>query len=126
MQLVNGFEPHARSPRCDACGGPPGKTVKDDPTSADRQVLDLGIYIDHEGSLNICLTCAEEIGSLVGMLSPEHSAQLEATNRTLVGDADRLEAENAVLENALGAMLRVPSVAKKAPAKKSAAVKKAG
>ena len=126
MQLVNGFEPHARSPRCDACGGPPGKTVKDDPTSADRQVLDLGIYIDHEGSLNICLTCAEEIGTIIGMISHEKAQELKDDLFMLDGDVTRLEDENAVLENALGAMLRVPSVAKKAPAKKSAAVKKAG
>lgn len=126
MQLVNGFEPHARSPRCDACGGPPGKTVPSDPESLDRQVLDLGIFIDQEGSINICLTCAEEAGSLAGCISAERSEYLERQVLVLEEELIEVRAENLTLEKALTALMKVPSVAKKAPAKKATAVKKAG
>ena len=125
MQLVNGFNHQSRSPRCDACGGPPGKTVPADPTSIDRPVLDLGIFIEQEGSVNICLTCAEEAGSLAGCISAAKSAELITTVDDLEEDLIEAEATLKTLEDALAALMRVPSVAKKAAAKKAPAVKKA-
>ena len=140
MQLVNGFNHQARSPRCDACGGPPGKTEPSDPTSIDRPVLDLGIFVDHEGSVNICLTCAEEAGSLAGCISAERSAVLITSVDDLEEDLAVAKHDLEVLERALAALMEVPAFAvkpepepepekvpaKKAPAKKAAAVKKAG
>lgn len=140
MQLVNGFNHQSRSPRCDACGGPPGKTVPSDPDSLDRPVLDLGIYVDHEGAVNICMTCAEEVGSLAGCISAEKSEDLVKSAAELAEDLAYAQAEVQALEFAFAALMEIPAFAvkaeapaaepekapaKKAPAKKAAAVKKA-
>ena len=129
MHFVNGFDNKSRSPHCDLCGQGPGKEIPSDPTSPDRPILDLDLYIDHEGAVRICLTCATQIGTEAGLISQEKAEAYEAD---ATENADRI-ADYAVqiseLQGALEALGKVRFTAdppaKKAPAKKAAPVKKA-
>ena len=131
MQIVQGFTPQSRSLRCDLCGQGPGKTVPSDSDSPDRNVLDLDLYIDLEGAVQICLSCAEYAGTLVGLISEVKADELEAkvtdlTSRLSVSEDSRTSAEDALIALLRTSVVTAPEPIKVEPtAKKAPAAKKA-
>lgn len=86
--LLPGWSHRARVPNCSMCGGDAGKTNPLSPISANRQIVDLNIEIDFEGNVEICQSCATEIGDAVGMIRPEQATELK--DRTAHAEAENL------------------------------------
>lgn len=101
VQLLQSFTATSRVPNCSMCGRDAGKTVAADSQSPDRPVLGLGIDIDMEGTVDICLDCAQEIGNAVGMIS---EARAKAVRESYEGTAQELEQAREELAAVRGAL----------------------
>lgn len=126
IRVIPGFGPNTRNDACSICGRGPGKEDKHNPMSPNRTVVDLDTEIDMEGHFQICLDCAAEIGSAVGMISEEQAAGLREDaniqkSRTLAAEVERDAARKALDAASADYALRPPPAKKKAPAKKQAA-----
>lgn len=87
IQVVNAFTASSRVPCCSVCGLNAGKTNPNDPRSADRPVIVLA-DIDQEGTFDICMSCAVEVGQTAGLVTPDaYDAVVEALD-TAVAQAE--------------------------------------
>ena len=93
MQLIPSFSATARTPVCSICGQGPGREFPLNPLSSDRPVLSLGLDIEWEGSVEICMSCATEIGHLAGMISVERAEELRAEATEANAEVQRLTDE---------------------------------
>lgn len=67
----------------------PGGCLTCGVTERDRGFVDLGVMIDFEGHLYLCVACAEELGSNIGMVSAGEAGVL----RQELADADAFLSE---------------------------------
>ena len=83
ITVLDYFTPTARGDVCSICNWHQRSVDESDPNGPRERVIDTGIFIDFEGSLEICETCIIEAGHALGMIER--------------GTADGLKIENASL-----------------------------
>ena len=128
MLIAPQFTDQNRTPGlCSFCGSGPGKETPTSPISPDRHVVITELDIDFEGSVEMCLNCAEEAGGLSGMVTVKEAERLKSELAHARSKQIPAESERDAARRALDAALEKPPAPAKAPApaKKAAATKKA-
>lgn len=87
---------------CTFCGVHPRPVEATNPNGPRESVIDSDIFIDTEGTIEFCETCAVEIGTLVGMIEEPVAEGLKVENaalrkRATKAEADLLKAKDAFL-----------------------------
>ena len=88
------FSDTARGNVCSVCGWHQRAVDEADPNGPKERVVDTGVFIDHEGTFEVCETCIVEMAHAVGMIE-------EATATGLKMEASALRSRATKAENAL-------------------------
>lgn len=70
--------------------------------NCDDGYVDLGIYYDYEGQMYLCRYCTEQVAAVMGCLSADESAFLQATNVDLAAQLTALKAQLEEVNERLG------------------------
>jgi len=101
--LRNDYSTQARGgASCSFCGAGLRAVDATDPNGPRERVIDTDIFIDTEGIIEFCETCAVEIGTLVGMIEEPVATGLKVENtalrkRATKAESDLLKAKDAFL-----------------------------
>jgi len=83
VTLLPAYTPTARGDVCSICGWHQRAVDETNPNGPKEQVIDTGLFIDFEGSLEICETCVVEMGHMVGMIEEPTATGLKTENAAL-------------------------------------------
>lgn len=98
--LREGYSMSARAGVCTFCGVHPRPVDATDPNGPRESVIDSDIFIETEGTIEFCETCAVEIGGLVGMIEEPVATGLKVENAALRKQAEKSERDLAAAKDA--------------------------